>query len=73
MPMGLPCNQSLIQACWLMYTYQYMPPLPRAGPTAPQVSEERLVGMLEQISEKEATKPKMTIQRRRPNLFDDDD
>lgn len=38
-----------------------------------QVTEERLVAMLEQISERESTKPKMTIQRRRPNLFDDDD
>lgn len=43
------------------------------GQLGEKVTEERLVGMLEQISEKEATKPKMTIQRRRPNLFDDDD
>lgn len=38
-----------------------------------QVSEDRLVSMLEQISDKESSKPKITIQRRRPNLFDDDD
>lgn len=38
-----------------------------------QVTEERLVAMLEQISEKEGSKaPKVVIQRRRP-MFDDDD
>jgi hypothetical protein len=40
---------------------------------AGQVTEERLVAMLEQVQEREATsKPKITIQRRRP-LFEDDD
>ncbi len=36
-----------------------------------QLSEERLVGLLEQISEKNSTRTKVTIQRRRP-AFDDD-
>jgi hypothetical protein len=39
---------------------------------APQVSEEQLKGMLEQISEREAKATKITIQRRRPT-FDDED
>lgn len=38
-----------------------------------QVTEERLVSLLEQINEREgSSKPKITIQRRRP-VFDDDD
>lgn len=41
------------------------------GALSEKVSEERLVSMLSQISEKES-KPKVTIQRRRP-MFDDDD
>ena len=36
-----------------------------------QLSEERLVGVLEQISEKNSTRTKVIIQRRRP-AFDDD-
>ncbi|KXZ44039.1 hypothetical protein GPECTOR_75g763 [Gonium pectorale] len=43
------------------------------GALSGKVSEERLVELLEQINEREgASKPKITIQRRRPNLFDDD-
>lgn len=43
------------------------------GALTEKVSEERLVSMLSQISEKESSnKPKVTIQRRRP-LFEDDD
>jgi DNA-binding TFAR19-related protein (PDSD5 family) len=38
-----------------------------------QVSEEQLVGMLEQISEREAQATKITIQRRRHTFDDDDD
>jgi hypothetical protein len=45
----------------------HRPPAPHA-----QVSEERLVAMLGQLSEKEGTKAKITIQRRRP-VFDEDD
>ena len=37
-----------------------------------QVSEEGLKRMLEQISEQQASKTKVTVQRRRPQ-FDDDD
>lgn len=57
-------------------THSALPPFLPARDTPPlrsQVTEERLVSMLEQISEKESAKPKLTIQRRRPNLFDDDD
>ena len=36
-----------------------------------QLSEERLVGLLEQISEKNSSRTKVIIQRRRP-AFDDD-
>ena len=43
---------------------------PPLGPVL-QVSDARLMSMLEQISEREgSSKPKITIQRRR---FDDDD
>jgi len=43
------------------------------GQLGEKVSDERLLSMLEQISEREGTaKPKITIQRRRP-IFDDDD
>eukprot|EP00197_Chlamydomonas_leiostraca_P008034 CAMPEP_0202866346 /NCGR_PEP_ID=MMETSP1391-20130828/7333_1 /ASSEMBLY_ACC=CAM_ASM_000867 /TAXON_ID=1034604 /ORGANISM="Chlamydomonas leiostraca, Strain SAG 11-49" /LENGTH=128 /DNA_ID=CAMNT_0049546281 /DNA_START=66 /DNA_END=452 /DNA_ORIENTATION=- len=43
------------------------------GQLGEKVSEERLVSMLETINEKQGTtKPKITIQRRRP-AFDDDD
>ncbi|GIL72156.1 hypothetical protein Vretimale_461 [Volvox reticuliferus] len=43
------------------------------GALSAKVSEERLVQLLEQVNEREgASKPKITIQRRRPNLFDDD-
>jgi len=43
------------------------------GQLGEKVSDERLMSMLEQISEREgAAKPKITIQRRRP-LFEDDD
>ncbi|GLC34650.1 hypothetical protein PLESTB_001238500 [Pleodorina starrii] len=43
------------------------------GALTAKVSEERLVQLLEQVNEREgASKPKITIQRRRPNLFDDD-
>ncbi len=47
--------------------------LPLGGCTL-QVSEDRLVSMLEQISEKQGggSGPKITIQRRRA-AFDDDD
>ncbi|KAG2482737.1 hypothetical protein HYH03_018332 [Edaphochlamys debaryana] len=44
------------------------------GALQAKVTEERLKELLEQINEREgASKPKITIQRRRPNLFDDDD
>ena len=36
-----------------------------------QLSEDRLVGLLEQISEKNSARTKVTIQRKRP-AFDDD-
>ncbi|PNW75854.1 hypothetical protein CHLRE_12g557800v5 [Chlamydomonas reinhardtii] len=43
------------------------------GALGAKVTEERLVELLEQINEREgASKPKITIQRRRPNLFEDD-
>lgn len=43
------------------------------GALGTKVTEERLVELLEQINEREgAAKPKITIQRRRPNMFDDD-
>lgn len=43
------------------------------GQITEKVSEERLVGMLTQVQEREASsKPKITIQRRRP-LFEDDE
>jgi len=42
------------------------------GAITEKVSEERLRGMLEQMSEHEGGKSKITIQRRRP-MFDEDD
>lgn len=45
----------------------------RRGQITEKVSEERLIGMLEQMSEAEgSSKPKVTIQRRRP-AWDEDD
>eukprot|EP00891_Asterochloris_glomerata_P007662 jgi/Astpho2/7662/e_gw1.00115.146.1_t len=41
------------------------------GQLTEKLSEERLVGVLEQISEKNSTRTKVIIQRRRP-AFDDD-
>jgi DNA-binding TFAR19-related protein (PDSD5 family) len=44
------------------------------GALTERVSEERLVGMLSQISEREATAaPRITIQRRRHALDSDSD
>ena len=44
------------------------------GALTERVSEERLVGMLSQISEREAAAaPRVTIQRRRPALDSDSD
>lgn len=42
------------------------------GAITEKVSEERLRGMLEQISERDSKQSKITIQRRRP-MFDEDD
>lgn len=43
------------------------------GQIAEKVSEERLRGMLEQLSERDGARAsKITIQRRRP-MFDEDD
>ena len=54
------------------HTLFHSHPPPPSSPIL-QVSEERLVSMLEQISEREgAAKPKITIQRRRP-AWDEDD
>jgi uncharacterized protein YneF (UPF0154 family) len=39
---------------------------------APQVTEDRLRSMLEQMSERDSKQSKITIQRRRP-MFDEDD
>eukprot|EP00877_Chromochloris_zofingiensis_P002615 jgi/Chrzof1/12354/Cz06g31180.t1 len=44
----------------------------KRGAISEKVSEERLVGMLEQISEQDKQKTKITIQRRRPTWEDDD-
>ena len=43
----------------------------RRGAIGEKVTEERLIDLLEQVSEKNSTKTKVTIQRRR--AFDDDD
>ncbi|KAK9811763.1 hypothetical protein WJX72_009653 [[Myrmecia] bisecta] len=43
------------------------------GQIVEKVSEERLISLLEQINEQQATKTKVTIQRRRPTFDDDDD
>lgn len=42
------------------------------GALQSKVTEDQLVGMLEQISEREAKATKITIQRRRPTFEDDD-
>lgn len=42
------------------------------GAIGERVSEERLRGMLEQLSERDGRQSKITIQRRRP-MFDEDD
>jgi programmed cell death protein 5 len=44
----------------------------RRGALTEKVSEERLRGMLEQLSEQSSRQSKITIQRRRP-MFDEDD
>lgn len=43
------------------------------GQITEKISEERLVSMLEQISEKEGAAKKITITRRRPAFSDEDD